>query len=124
MDMTAAADLDTSSPYVVTIYGASDDLIEIEGGQVTEELTYVPRGDGQYIALSNGVMLHIEYDEDGVWRIKPVRIPNDIQVLIKQCPVASSGDEYSDRALVDGPVDWVLVGDELSIARGVNMRRR
>jgi len=108
---------------VVTLTGASDDLIEIDGGQVTEEFQYRPHGDGQYVAFSNGVVLHIEYDRDGVWRIKPIRIPNDVDVNITQAPVDDT-DNYSDRALVDGPVDWVMVGDELSIAKNVDMQRR
>lgn len=53
----------------VTIYGASDDLIEIDGGGLDEEFLYQPRGEGQYIGLSNGAMLRIEYGSGGVWRI-------------------------------------------------------
>lgn len=102
----------------VTIYGASDDLIEVEG-DVKAEFQYNPRpGSGQYIALSCGVVLSIEYDNDGVWRINPVCVaamPAGTTLSVEQAP-ADDEVNYSDRATVTGaePVSWVVIGDDLA----------
>jgi hypothetical protein len=96
----------------VTVYGSSDDLIEVDGG-LREEFPYQPDGDGQYLAFSNGIVIHIEYDQLGVWRIKPVCVPEHQNVDIQQAP-ADDDENYSDRATVAGPIKWVLLGDHLA----------
>lgn len=54
------------------IYGASDDLIELEG-QIREEFNHYGSGDDSkaaILAFSDGTLLEVEYDDDGIWRIK------------------------------------------------------
>lgn len=54
------------------IYGASDDLIELEG-QITEEFNHCDNY-GEHVmailAFSDGTLLEVDYDKDGIWRIK------------------------------------------------------
>lgn len=54
----------------ITITGASDDLIEIDG-DIVEEWSAPGEVDegGALIAISDGTLLRIIYDEDGIWRI-------------------------------------------------------
>ena len=102
-----------------TIYGASDDLIEVDG-QVSEEFN--PRdGEPAYLAFSNGVVLKVIYDDEGLWRIQPragaeqVRIDFAIGGDAERREDGSSG--YSDRATIDGDVAWVVFGDRFEAAR-------
>jgi hypothetical protein len=93
----------------VTISGASDDLIEIDGDLV-EEFNYEHNhGDGDLLAFSCGVVLRITYTNAGVWRIVPVMGHADIV----QAP-ESDDRVYSDVATIDDPVTWVVHGSGLA----------
>lgn len=89
------------------IYGASDDLIEIDGDVYEEFGAWSHDQDAQYVAFSNGVLLRIQYtdDGDGIWRITPVSGPTD-SVTIAQCAV-DDPDHYSDVATITDPLAWV-----------------
>lgn len=50
------------------ITGASDDLIEIEGELREEFSAYNCESDDGRIACSDGTLLKVEYDENGIWR--------------------------------------------------------
>ena len=98
------------------IYGASDDLIEIDGTEIREEFSAYDDPE-RYVGLSNGVLLAIHYDSDSYWRIRPVR-GNKLVTLIP-APGEDSDtprrDEdgcppYSDKAVIDGEVTWVSYG--------------
>lgn len=93
----------------VTVYGASDDLIEIEG-DVEEEFSARGEADDDLIGMSNGVLLRVRYDSDGVWRITTLADPQSL-VVVTQAP-ADDEDNYSDRAVVSGPVAWVVYGTD------------
>jgi len=108
---------DSASPATtITIYGASDDLIEVEGAG-SEEFTYQERGYGQasgdLLAFSDGTVLRIVYSDAGIWRITPVA-SGAATLTIEQAP---EGDEnnYSDRATLTGDISWVVQG--IAIAR-------
>ncbi len=95
----------------ITVYGASDDLIEVDG-DISEEFGYKGADghpntdDGDLLAFSDGTILRITYDSNGVWRITPV-VRGSAQVSIEQVP---EGDQDgTDRATVDGAV-WVVHG--------------
>ncbi len=97
---------------MLTIYGASDDLIEVEG-DIREEFSHAS-DERAYLAFSNGVMLAICYDQDGVWRITPVT--TDATVTIAQAPVDDESN-YSDRATINADVTWVLYGTQRVVKR-------
>lgn len=87
----------------VTVYGASDDLIEVEG-DIREEFSWLD-SDSAYLAFSNGVVLRVTFGN--VWRIAPVAGADLVKVV--QCP-ENDEDNYTDRATVEGAVSWVVCG--------------
>jgi len=53
---------------MTTVTGGSDDLVELEG-DLCEEFDANDCNDGR-MALSDGTLMKVEYDEDGLWRFK------------------------------------------------------
>lgn len=96
---------------MITIAGASDDLIEVEGDLV-EEFTYqsdaMDNDGGDLLAFSDGTILRIEWTRSGVWRITPV-VKGTATLTIVQAP-EHNDDDYSDEATLDGDVGWVVHG--------------
>lgn len=92
----------------VTVYGASDDLIEVEG-DIEGEFYLKDDDAGDLLAFSDGTILRMRYAESGVWRITPVTTGGTSSLTIVPAP---EGDEanYSDRATLTGPVSWVVHG--------------
>lgn len=92
---------------MITVYGYSDDLIEVEG-DIREEFGAGIDDDGELLAFSTGVLLRITYTKDGVWRINALSGVDKVKIV--QAP---AGDEknYSDRATIEGPVKWILQGE-------------
>jgi hypothetical protein len=91
----------------LTVYGSSDDLIEIEG-DISEEFTYAREDrDGDLLAFSDGTLLRIEYCETGIWRIAPV--VGGPQLTIEQA-TESDDANYSDRAILSASPRWVVQG--------------
>lgn len=79
----------------ITVYGASDDLIEVEG-DVREEFYY--RDDEEnLLAFSTGVVLRITYSTSGIWRITPVHGMAAITQVSEEDP-----DSYTDQAVIEG----------------------
>lgn len=105
------------------LYGASDDLVELDGG-ISEEFQARSDDGGQVLGFSNGVLLALDYDDDGIWRISPV-VGTRGDFTIDQA-IASEGDDrpvevngkiievpaYSDYALIEGEVAWVTHGTQ------------
>lgn len=94
----------------VTVYGASDDLIEVEGA-LREEFSALDTDNdqGSILAFSNGVVLRVTYSKDGVWRIAP--LAGGSRVTIDFAPT-DDDDNYSDRARITEDVSWVVHGKE------------
>jgi len=99
---------------MLTIYGSSDDLIEIEG-DVKEEFGHYWAGNQEgpdyhlYLAVSDGTLLRIRYDEDGVWRFTLVSA--GASTISKDEGTPDSG---TDRVHLNGvPIKWVLLGTEV-----------
>lgn len=55
----------------ITITGASDDLIEVDG-DIEEEFNPPFDDRDVYLAVSDGTLLRVKYDEDGIWRIAKI----------------------------------------------------
>ncbi len=103
-----------------TIYGASDDLIEVEGA-CSEEFSVYNKCENEtpaaYLACSDGTLLKVKYD--GQWRFH----------LMKQGSAAYSKEEatdeagsrpdgkpaYSDVVTLDGDVRWVVFTTQAAI---------
>ena len=87
----------------LTVYGASDDLIEIEG-DLCDEL--YARDEGTYLAFSDGTVLRVVYT--GIWSI--VRV---IEGSASYSHVPAEGEDsknYSDRVTLEGDITWVCAG--------------
>lgn len=58
---------------MIKIYGHSDDVIEIESDddKFRSEEIYVPDGKAT-LAISDGTLLEIRFDDWGAWRITPL----------------------------------------------------
>lgn len=90
----------------LTIYGSSDDLIEVEG-DISEEYTDYNNPEGSVLAFSNGAALRIAYSDSGVWRIVP--LTGDMQIAQA---LEDDDDNYSDVATVTGDVRWIVRGTD------------
>jgi hypothetical protein len=97
----------------ITVYGASDDLIEVEG-DITEEFDI--DGGGPLLAFSDGTVLQIEWTRVGIWRITPL-IKGTGVLTITQAPLDDDRDR-TDRAVLDADIRWVLRGSDLKVSRG------
>lgn len=84
---------------MLRVYGASDDLIEVEG-DISEEFSATD--DINYVACSDGTVLKLYYDGD--WYVKVVQ-DGTSPVKVRQ----AEGDEpdYSQVAEVNGDINWV-----------------
>lgn len=100
---------------MIYIYGASDDLVEVEG-DIREEFS-LPSENMLYLAFSNGLMCRIEYR--GEWEMRLVSLPILPLVEYKLHPVGSeqattlSKIDYTDVLVIDHDVEWILAGTEL-----------
>lgn len=87
------------------IYGASDDLLEIEG-QLSEELN--PSSDKKnLLALSDGTLLEIWYDDDGIWRIRSLAKGACEQRFTQ----GSVDKDEPDRLELVGNLKWCMLGE-------------
>jgi len=88
----------------VQVHGHSDDLIEFEG-QFRAELQANYDSD-TLVVLSDGTVLRLEYNSQGIWKITTEAVGMDSSVRISPAP---DEHDYSDVADVetDEPVEWV-----------------
>lgn len=94
-----------------TLYGSSDDLIEIEG-DVREEFSH-PEDDPCWVAFSDGTVVSVTYTGDGVWRIAPVHTGRCTLDVVQA--VSADDDNYSDRATLSGEtITWAMLGTDLA----------
>lgn len=102
------------------IYGCSDDLVEIEGDISEEFNAYDLKG---YLAISNGVLLTVEYTNDGVWAFRQLAGDTDlVKITPASDPDGGRDDDgyptYSDMVTVAGDTAWVtLVKEPQDLAR-------
>lgn len=102
---------------MITVYGASDDCIEIEG-DIEEEFDYTgadPDVPGNLLAFSDGTVLRITFNGAGIWRITRAAAGGSTLAIDQ---ASEDGEEYSDRATLDGEIRWVVVGNRGVIKNG------
>lgn len=98
----------------VIISGASDDLIEIDGEDGSPDEEFSCPEQEALLAFSDGTALLIKVDGNGVWRITP-EARGTATLTVDQAPTDDDRN-YSDRATLDGPITWVVLGTEIAIA--------
>jgi hypothetical protein len=98
----------------IIIYGASDDLIEIEPTDFPAEEFNVNCDDEDLtLAVSDGTLLRVRYDRDGIWRFTPV-VVGSASIDIWTCP-ADHDTKYTDRVtLVGDDLRWVVLGNQIA----------
>lgn len=92
----------------VTIYGASDDLIEIEGDLSEEFSAY--NAKNTKLAFGDGTVLAVTYSDVGTWRIR-----RDVQGSASYEHDEDPGNDenrYSDRVTLTGDLKWVVLSDD------------
>lgn len=101
----------------VTVYGASDDLIEVEG-DISEEYN-AWQADGKVLAFSDGTVLRISYTREGIWRIVPLARGEGLLEITQA--VSADDERYSDRATIDGArISWCVYGQQFTAAPSAN----
>lgn len=93
------------------IYGASDDLIEVEGDIAEEFSATDTRGGVDYLAFSDGTVLQIKYDNDGVWRI--ALVARGVATFAKVEAPENDESNYSDEVTLTGDFAWVAHATEV-----------
>ncbi len=98
----------------IIFYGASDDLIEIESTSFGDEEFNVWLDDyagNAILAVSDGTLIRVRYDEDGIWRFTPLVVGSSF-VDIKP---GVDDDLHSDKVTLTGDdLIWVLLGSQLA----------
>ena len=91
----------------VTVYGASDDLIEIEG-DIRDEISPNDEHPAK-LAFSDGTVLSVKYDDDGCWRVN--RVAEGSAKMEKVEAEGPDTDNYTDRVTLTGDIKWVVAGN-------------
>jgi len=108
----------------ITVYGASDDLIEIEG-DIREEFTAKRFGpnanhEGGLLAFSDGTVLEVLYAIEGVWRIR--KLASGRAAYSNDEDPGDDEARYSDRVTLIGDAEdlrWCVFGTRIErAARG------
>lgn len=97
------------------VYGASDDLIEVEGdvrGEVACYGAVDEEGPGVLLVFSDGTVLAVKYGKPagGIWEVKVVH-KGALLVGIEECD-DEDADPYSDVATFRDGVRWAYAATE------------
>ena len=96
---------------MITIYGSSDDLIELEGAVEAEFYCYAAdEEEPTYLAFSDGTLISAHYGDLGIWRFSLV--VEGLASFKKEEGV--DDDFHSDKITLDGPITWAILGSELA----------
>lgn len=99
----------------IEIYGASDDLIEVEG-DISEEFNPDLDGDAPNIlAFSDGTLLEVSYTSEGLWKI--TRTAKGSAQYSTLFEATDPDGEYSDKVQMRGDIRWVALASGGQIAR-------
>ena len=91
----------------ITVSGSSDDLIEVDGNISQEFGAYE---SGRYLGFSNGVILRVMYDDNGIWRVTPIAGRDKVSIVY--CSADTDDGACSDVATLTEPATWVVCGTE------------
>ena len=94
----------------IIIYGASDDLVEIEG-DINAEYNYYDEPYTQYLAFSDGTVLSIYYSNKGIWQIRQVVMGTAKYSKEEITEHTEDDDAYSDIVTLESDnLQWVIFG--------------
>lgn len=97
----------------IKLYGASDDLVEVEAASKPPvpgcDEYGVGNDDASFVRLSTGDVFRIEYTDRGVWKIGQHVVTGKVAVKLDLAPEGDDPDPYTDKATVTGDIEWVDV---------------
>lgn len=97
----------------VTIYGASDDLVEVRGKVpgCDEHALYDSPG---YVEMSTGDVFKVEYTDAGCWEVNQFTGPANSPIKVDKVPHPPGDDPepYTDKVTITGPIVWVQFWDD------------
>lgn len=91
------------------VSGYSDDIVYVEGDLNEEfypEMISDPDNDDLYMAFSDGTLLKVNYDEDGVWRFQ-LRFPGELFIEKTEGDI---GTDTNDMVTFQPGVKWCVLG--------------
>jgi len=104
----------TASNNVLTVTGASDDLIEIDGA-IREEFSAYSTGEEEnkyYLAIDGGALLSIRYGKGGIWR---VHVEAKAEMTFEKVEGSEVDDTFDVVTVTSpNPIRWVMMGKELA----------
>lgn len=100
----------------VTIYGSSDDLIEIEGA--IEDEFNVSGDHSHCLAFSDGTLLEIIYTNAGFWRISV--ITKGTLTSYDKTEATNTQTDYTDRLTLIGNIKWVALATKYTMLKSEN----
>jgi hypothetical protein len=102
----------TESPTTGTVVtGASDDLVEISG-DLCEELDALDCNDGT-MAFSDGTLLGVEYDKDGIWRFKVIFKGSCFDHKVEGC--VNDDDGTNDVVHFKAGLLWATFAEDVDV---------
>jgi hypothetical protein len=95
---------------MVIVYGASDDLIEVEG-DICAEFYAAADDTPTLLGFSDGTVLKVAYDDEGIWRVNRVAVGS---AEYQKTEATDPDGDYTDRVQLTGCIhSWVLQGTML-----------
>lgn len=97
----------------IVITGYSDDLIEIDGDINEEFACYIQEDETFFVAVSDGSLFRVRYDEDGLWRF-------DKLIAGTAEYVKTEGDvqqDTNDKVTLVGDIQWVVLATEKAVKK-------
>lgn len=92
------------------VTGVSDDLIEIEG-EIVEEFDCFDCKNGR-LACSDGTLLRVDYDNDGLWRFGVIYKGQ----LFDRKDEGSVDEDENDRVYFKPGLKWIMFHESANIA--------
>lgn len=94
---------------MLTVTGASDDLIEIDG-DISEEFARFDSSEGDYLAFSDGTVLKAVYDDNGIWRFNLIYKGS---LYLEKVEGVVAEDTNDIIKFADG-ITWCVCGPDLA----------
>ena len=95
------------------IYGASDDLIEIDG-DIRDEIGMYDTSEERpcWLNLSDGTKMKVFYDKEGVWRTVIVK-EGDLFDHVDRSQADPDSDNYTEYAIFKDGLTHFFLGEEV-----------
>jgi hypothetical protein len=96
----------TPQPITIEITGYSDDIVSVSGGINEEFSCMIDNDEKAVIAVSDGTLLAVKYDDNGIWRFTPITFGaakyDKVDGIV--------ADDTNDVVKLSGDIRWVAFG--------------